>query len=164
MQELQAAAGESENPCLIPPADLHLYRIVTDRRLYKCDETRPGCKKCCNFGVSCNYGDPNAPDLQTTYHGVDFEAPIKKLPQKQASPLESCFFAGKVEIFGYVKPGLSRISDNGDSMIELDNECLGRLDRFITRTVLSVGPPQAAVIFQSEMAELVCGVCSYFFL
>jgi hypothetical protein len=164
MQELQAAAGESEKPCLITPAEFHVHRFVADRRFCKCDETQPGCRKCSSFGISCNYSDPNAPDLQTTYHGAIFGAPTKRLSQKQAGPMESCFFVGKVEVFEYMKPGLSCISDDGDSMIELDNECLGRLDRFITRTALSVGPPHTIVIFQSRMAELVCGVCSYYSL
>ena len=114
--------------------------------------------------MACNYGDPNAPDLQTTYHGVTFGTPAKKLQQDQAGPMESSFFVGKVEVFKYLKPGLSRLSDNGDSMIELDSECLGRLDRFNKRTALSVGPPNAAVVFQSEMIELVCAVCSFYFL
>lgn len=75
--------------------------------------------------------------------------------------MESSFFVSKVPLFESVSPGLTRISDDGGSKVEIDSESLGRLNRFITRTVLSVGPPHAAAVFHGEMVELVCGVCSY---
>lgn len=75
--------------------------------------------------------------------------------------MESSFFVGRVAVFSTLRPGLTRISDDGGSTIELDSESLGRLDRFVTRTVLTVGSPHAAAVFQSVMVELVCSVYSY---
>jgi hypothetical protein len=142
-----------------PPARFHRGTFVADIRLYKCDESRPGCTKCSSFGVSCNYGDPNAPDLQTAYNGMASRSPTRKGPPQSASPMESSFFVGKVQMSEYLRPRLTRLSDDGYSAIELDSESMGRMHRFITRTVFSVGPPDAAVMFQAEMSELMCGVC-----
>ena len=151
---------------LTPPANYSLRSISWGRLLltippHKCDEARPGCRQCNSFGVSCNY-DPNAPDLQTTYRSVAGEAPTKTLPPRSAceSSMESCFSVGKVGIPEYVRPGLFCLSDDGDSTFLLDFESRGRMNRFMTRTVLSIGPPQSSGVFQTELCELMCGVRS----
>ena len=136
-------------------------RIIADITSYKCDEARPGCKKCSNFGVSCNYDDPNAPDLQTICHSVTLGSPVIGLPPKSASSsMESCFSVAKMEVLNSLRPGLPCLSDDGKSTILLDIECQGRLDRFISRTVLTVGTPHVSVIFQTEINSIICGVCS----
>ena len=128
---------------------------------HKCDEDRPGCRQCCSFGVSCNY-DPNAPDLQTTYNSMTGGVPTKPMPPRSPSQssMESCFSVGQVEILDSMRPGLICLADDGHSTFMLDIESQGRLNRFMTRTVLSVGPPQASGVFQTELGELMCGVCS----
>ena len=136
-------------------------RIIADITSCKCDEARPGCKKCSNFGVSCNYDDPNAPDLQTICHSVTWGSPAKGLPPKLArSSMESCFPVAKVEVLNSLRPGLPCLSDDGKSTTLLDIECQGRLDRFITRTVLTIGTPHVSVIFQAEVSSIIYDVCS----
>jgi hypothetical protein len=127
----------------------------------KCDETRPGCRKCTAFGVSCNYDDPHAPDLQLAYTGVAIGTPIKKLLQDSAYFAESSFFVGKVKIPDPLSPEITCLSDDGYSRIRIDGESLARLNRFLQRTVYTVGPPNAGYMFQEQMAELVCDVRNY---
>lgn len=108
--------------------------------------------------MACNY-DPNAPDLQTTFHSVARVVPSKLSLPKSESSMEYCFSVSKIELLDYMKPGLACLSDDGGSIFFLDSESQGRLNRFMTRTVLTVGP-YPSNMFQNEMCDILCGVCS----
>ncbi|KAG0645222.1 Sterol regulatory element-binding ECM22 [Hyphodiscus hymeniophilus] len=105
----------------------------------QCDEARPMCVKCTDYGVSCNYSDSKAPDLQISFHG--FAAPVLqmiKLPRTQL-----------------VSPPI--IMDNFQpSSFQLDRQMLDRLGRFRTRTVFSIGDKEIAKLYQKEAVELAC--------
>lgn len=84
--------------------------------------------------------------------------PIRKLPQHPAYFAESTFFVGKVDIPEFLSPEVTRLADDGYSRIRFDGESLARLNRFLKRTVYTVGPCDSEGIFQKEMAMLVCDV------
>ncbi|KAK9328257.1 hypothetical protein V1520DRAFT_346561 [Lipomyces starkeyi] len=94
-------------------------------RRVKCDETRPQCKNCKSFGVSCNY-DLNVADLQLYISGT---ASITKSP-------------------AFLFPV------NNDSTFQLDRQSLDRLGRFQVRTVHSIGPARIAQFYQNEVIRL----------
>lgn len=116
-------------------------------RKIKCDETRPKCKKCTTFGVSCNY-DPNTPDLQMTFGG-SFTI---KAPQKSPCLSNQALFA-KMSLLASLHPAI--IPDN-NSVLQLDRQSLDRLTRFQMRTVLSIGTARAARLYQTETVRLAC--------
>ncbi|KIW74687.1 hypothetical protein Z517_11457 [Fonsecaea pedrosoi CBS 271.37] len=119
-------------------------------RRVKCNEVRPMCGKCLEYGVLCNY-DPSIPDLQ---------------PRTPASELG--YLQSRVERspLGTTKPILDMITislDKSTSELEsqsgatrFDKSDLARLDRFQTRTVLSIGTKRAARVFQREIIPLAC--------
>jgi hypothetical protein len=117
--------------------------------LLECDETRPNCKKCTSFGVSCNY-DSKAPDLQTSFDGT---ATIKSL-QKPPRSINQALL-GMTKVPAPLHPAL--ILDN-NSTFQVDGQCLDRLGRFHMRTVLSIGTSRAARLFQSVAIKLACSV------
>lgn len=123
---------------------------VTNARL-KCDETKPNCKKCTTFRVTCNY-DSKAPDLQTCFDGM---TSIKDL--QEPSPPTNQASLVKVEVPAWLRPAPIIMSDH-DSTFQLDGQIWDRLARFRTRTVLSVGSIKAAELCQNIAVELACSV------
>ena len=119
--------------------------------LFECDETKPNCKKCTTFRVSCNY-DPKAPDLQVCFDGT---ATIEN-PQKSPRPINQTHL-GLTKVPPCLYPAPAIISDNF-STFELDRQSLDRLSRFYFRTVPSIGSPKAVTFFQSKAIELACSV------
>ncbi|KAI9731741.1 MAG: hypothetical protein M1834_004530 [Cirrosporium novae-zelandiae] len=108
-------------------------------RRVKCDETKPKCKKCTAFGVSCNY-DPKIPDLQMSLNRT---AGIKS-PQKPPCPANQTFLR-RVQVPASLYPVI--ISDN--STFQFDRQSLDRLGRFQTRTAFSIGPTRATNLYQN---------------
>ncbi|KAK9427001.1 hypothetical protein V1505DRAFT_95659 [Lipomyces doorenjongii] len=100
-------------------------------RRVKCDETRPRCKECATFAVSCNY-DPKVPDLQISFDGT---ASIKAL-QKQPYSINQALL-GMIDAPASLYPTII-VSDN-NSTFQLDRQCLDRVRRFQIRTALSIG-------------------------
>ena len=116
-------------------------------RHVKCDETRPACRKCTAFGVSCNY-DPNTPDLQLrTGQGICVDAPDKP-----------CFSTNGT-MLGMINVSLNRhrvVPSRDGEIFRLESQDLERLCRFQTRTVLTIGTKRTAEVYQNEVIKLAC--------
>ncbi|KFZ20119.1 hypothetical protein V502_03349 [Pseudogymnoascus sp. VKM F-4520 (FW-2644)] len=114
-------------------------------RSVKCDETKPGCKRCTVYGVSCSY-NPNTADLQPFFVGTTImkqDSPKAQHPtiQNQSPPRHT--------------NALPIISDDYAG-IEMDTLCLERLRRFHLRTVPTMAGPEGAAFFQSHAIKMAC--------
>ncbi|TVY35114.1 Sterol uptake control protein [Lachnellula occidentalis] len=116
-------------------------------RRVKCDEVRPECKKCIDFGVTCNY-DLKIPDLQMVFdrpantNDVDARKAVKKPFLVNPALCGN----GVAKIPAVLTPIIS-VSD-GHSGFDLDNHGVGLLNRFHTRTILTLGSAKTAPIYQ----------------
>ncbi|OAP58907.1 hypothetical protein AYL99_06204 [Fonsecaea erecta] len=111
-------------------------------RRVKCNEVRPMCAKCLEYGVLCNY-DPSIPDLQ---------------PRAVAS-VEKPVFGTTKPILAMVNASLDKNTHGLEShsrVMRFDKSDLARLDRFQSRTVLSIGTKRVARVFQQEVIPLAC--------
>ncbi|KAJ6018840.1 hypothetical protein N7499_009978 [Penicillium canescens] len=115
-------------------------------RRVKCDETRPQCQKCMQYGVSCNYtaqaqgqtpdllawqtGEPNKPENNRARQIV-FNA--KPIPKMLLLPIT--------------------VGNGPDSFI-LDIESQARLYRFQTRTLPTIGTPKMSALYQRVIIGL----------
>jgi len=117
--------------------------------LLKCDETRPQCKKCTSFRVSCNY-DPKAADLQLSIGEI---ASIKSPQMSPRSTNQSLH--GMIQSPTCLVPAI--ISDS-DSTFQLDGPSLDRLSRFQMRTVLSLGTAKGSRVYQNETIKFAFSV------
>ncbi|KAF7896642.1 uncharacterized protein EAF01_009045 [Botrytis porri] len=110
-------------------------------RRVKCDETRPHCLKCKDYGYACNY-DSKTPDLELIY---------SKTSQSQIEPGQSSWSINSTSSrqMTSIPTTLEPFCVIGDdiSLFELDRQNLHRLDRFRYRTVITLGTPTAAGIF-----------------
>ncbi|KIW28607.1 uncharacterized protein PV07_08256 [Cladophialophora immunda] len=119
-------------------------------RRVKCNEVRPMCGKCLEYGVLCNY-DPSIPDLQ---------------PRTDASELGCLYSRMDKSLQGTTKPILDMVNVSLDKnthgpelqsgATRFDRSDLARLDRFQTRTVLTIGTKKVARVFQKEVILLAC--------
>jgi hypothetical protein len=117
--------------------------------LLKCDETRPQCKKCMSFRVSCNY-DPKAADLQLSVGEI---ASIKS-PQISPNSTNQSLH-GMIESPTCLVPAV--ISDN-NSTFQLDGPSLDRLGRFQMRTALSLGTARGSRVYPNEIIKFAFSV------
>ena len=125
---------------------------LTTDILLECDETRPECKKCTTFRVSCNY-DSTTPDLQMAFDGTAMiKSPPKKPPCSINQPLRGMM---EVPVPACLYPVI--ISDD-KSAFQLDGQSLDRLGRFHMRTALTIGNKRGAALFQNVIMRLACSV------
>ena len=125
-----------------------MRRCIT-KTIIKCDETRPECKNCMTFRVSCNY-NANAPDLEMSVGGT------ARIREFQKSPYSTNLISlGSPKSPPCLFPFI--ISDN-NSIFELDKQSLDRLERFHGRTVISIGTIEFAQNYRGEMLSLVFDV------
>ncbi|RDW80071.1 hypothetical protein BP6252_04709 [Coleophoma cylindrospora] len=118
-------------------------------RRVKCDESKPHCRKCNSFGVSCNY-DPKAADLEISARGTA-TAKLQKLGESVLS--ENQLVTRHLEA-----PGRTiRMSIFSDSVArELDGPSVDRFGRFQEGTVMTLGAPAISSIYQREITRLSC--------
>lgn len=134
------------------PAGMPFCRVecLTDV-LLKCDETKPKCKNCTSFGVVCNY-DPKTPDLEMFFGGLANVTSQQKPPCTINQAL-----LRKIEVPVSLYPVLISADDN--SSFQFDKQSVDRFGRFMMRTVLSIGSPIPASLWQNETIRLACSVC-----
>lgn len=87
----------------------------------KCDERRPNCRKCCSFGISCNFM-LNVPDLQPIV--MDTNTPMTR---KETSP----------------QPAISSSIWTYDrfTCYELNTRCQDFLSRYLERSLVTPYDP-----------------------
>jgi hypothetical protein len=115
----------------------------------KCDESKPACKRCIAFGVSCNY-DPKSSNLQLSADGAfNIEIP-QRLP---CSPNQI--------ILTMINASLSP-QPMGPQDINVVHQLgvqeLELLSKFQTRTIFTIGSDKSSHVFQNVGIELACSV------
>jgi hypothetical protein len=140
-------------------------------RRVKCDERRPACKNCRDFGVACTY-DGKISELsfagESSFSLNDLSAPglakanteirslgvvrTQRLSKLQRLSESSAVLA---QLTGLPSPP---DSDEGNSSHAFGKYELEIFQRFNERTVLSVGSSQTSQIYQREIVQLACCV------
>ena len=117
-------------------------------RRVKCNEIQPMCDKCQDFGVMCNY-DSTIPDLQplsSASEVVQFDNTLEKSPLSTTKPVLDMVMAT------LQRDSLGPKWNRG--VLRFDNADLARLDKFQSRTVLTIGIRKVARVFQKEVLHL----------
>ncbi|KAF7885441.1 uncharacterized protein EAF02_003950 [Botrytis sinoallii] len=122
-------------------------------RRVKCDETRPRCLKCKDYGYACNY-DSKTPDLELIYSETPTIAKSRIEPLQSSWSIDSTPSQQMAGIPTTLEP-LCVVGDDISSF-ELDRQSLDRLDRFRHRTVLTLGTPTAAGVFHEFAVFMAC--------
>lgn len=122
-------------------------------RRVKCDEARPSCLKCSDYGYACNY-DPRIPDLEIACSGTSSTIRIPQKLRESSWPITRTSSSGKPNIPTTLEPSFS--IGEGVSFFELDRQSLYRLDRFRRRTVSSLGTPTGAGVFEEFAIPMAC--------
>jgi hypothetical protein len=142
-------------------------------RRVKCDERRPCCHRCKDFGVACTYdGKVSALSFagESSFSLNDLSAPndanantrdrsldVVKMHQLSRSQRLSESSTVLAQLIGLPSPP---DSDGGNSNYGFGRSELEIFQRFNERTVLSVGSSQTAKIYQREIIQLACCVRS----
>jgi len=118
-------------------------------RRVKCDENKPMCDKCQEFGVSCNF-NPAIPDLQPR-------------PAEVNVVCMDMVFEESLTLANGVTLDMIDISLRRDTSVipgkrakPFDCFDLARLERFQTRTVLTIGTKSTSGLFRKELVRLAC--------
>ncbi|KAF7853911.1 hypothetical protein EAF04_010577 [Stromatinia cepivora] len=122
-------------------------------RRVKCDETRPNCLKCRDYGYACNY-DPRTPDLEMACSETSSTIKLPQQLGESSWPIIRTPISRKPNIPTTLEPPYTIGDDN--SFCEMDRQSLYRLDRFRRRTVLSLGTPTVTGVFQEFAAPMAC--------
>lgn len=112
----------------------------------QCDESRPGCKRCLTYGVSCDY-DSQSSDLQPSVNG----AFTLQAPQKLPVSLDQT-------ILGVVNGPSSSKSSDLDTIYRLDLLDLDLLKKFYSRTIVTLGTTRTAPLYQEQTLRLASSV------
>jgi hypothetical protein len=112
----------------------------------KCDERQPQCQKCLAFGVVCNYNTSHNQDLQP-----------KSLDKTSRAHPEGSFG----EVVFNVKPRPQSILlrpatviGSGPGSFQLDSKSIGRLDRFLRRTVYTFAGNPTSTVYQNHVTSI----------
>lgn len=123
---------------------------LTSARL-QCDESKPKCKKCVAFGVSCNYGateSTSVGELVLSFEGTScIEAPSKAPISMNQTMLDLINYNLRHSPTGKLL---------GDQTYKLTAQDLEVLDRFSKRTILTLGTDVTKWILQAETPRLAC--------
>ncbi|KIX06878.1 uncharacterized protein Z518_04854 [Rhinocladiella mackenziei CBS 650.93] len=120
-------------------------------RRVKCDEKRPMCEKCLEFGVTCNY-DPNIPDLQPRPGAakvICMDTTIHKSPLSSANK-------PKLDMINISLREDRTVPVGKYGPMRFDFSDLDRLEKFHTRTILTIGTKNSSRILRRELAQLSC--------
>ena len=125
----------------------------------QCDETRPQCKRCLDYGVTCNYDGDTTEELQLPGEGAfsfaskpdDFEpAPV---PKDSLSPESN---DGRIDAMLGAALELHDSDENGDRVYHLTKEDVDILRMFKDQTVFTIGTSQTTHVYRTELVNLIC--------
>ncbi|KUI55958.1 Sterol uptake control protein 2 [Cytospora mali] len=120
-------------------------------RRVKCDEAKPRCNQCTNFGVVCNYGptaSSSAGELVLSFHGASYmEAPPKSPVSMNQIMLDLINHSLRHSPTGIML---------GSQVYQLKIQDLEVLDRFSNGTVLTFGSNISKWVIQAETPRLAC--------
>lgn len=125
--------------------------VALTRVRLQCDESKPKCKKCIAFGVSCNYGateSTSVGELVLSFDGAScMEAPSKAPISMNQTMLDLINYNMRQSPTGKIL---------GDQVYTLKPQDLEVFDRFSSRTILTVGTDVTKWILQAETPRLAC--------
>lgn len=125
--------------------------IALTRVRLQCDESKPKCKKCVSFGVSCNYGateSTSVGELVLSFEGAScMEAPSKAPISMSQTMLDLINYNMRHSPTGKIL---------GDQVYKLKPQDLEALNRFSSRTILTLGTDVTKWILQAETPRLAC--------
>lgn len=119
-------------------------------RRVKCDEGKPLCDRCTEFGVSCNY-DPTVSDLQPLQGSTHVTTMTTRLAPSPVS--------NKQLAIGMIESSLNEdhyFHSKHLDMVKFQQYDMALLHKFQTRTVFCLGTPAATLTFQREVVRLAC--------
>ncbi|EXJ85747.1 hypothetical protein A1O1_06115 [Capronia coronata CBS 617.96] len=131
-------------------------------RRVKCDEKKPGCQKCLSFDVVCNY-DPNIPDLQPRG-----PASAEMGCMNATTTMERSLLSANRPTLKWINsslqedPGFPLVMGRYTAKQQIDYSDLALMDRFQTRTVLTIGTRSASHFLRKELIQLAC--CNRFLM
>ncbi|KAF2195174.1 hypothetical protein K469DRAFT_743806 [Zopfia rhizophila CBS 207.26] len=120
-------------------------------RRVKCDEAKPGCKKCISYGVSCNY-DTKASELDLSANGafqVEFWQESEKL---QSSPV--CINQSMVTMIDDSLKAATLAALGNEKEWKFTEEDLEIVKRFQSRTVMTIGTSYSAPMYRDSITVL----------
>jgi hypothetical protein len=142
-------------------------------RRVKCDERRPGCQKCRDFGVACTYDGKVsalsfAGESSFSLNALSAPSPAKANTRRQSLDVVEIRQLSRSQRLSESSAVLAQLtglpsppdSDGGGSNQGFGRSELEIFQRFNERTVLSVGSSQTAKIYQREIIQLACCVRS----
>jgi hypothetical protein len=145
-------------------------------RRVKCDEKRPACHKCRDFGVTCIYdGKISALSFagESSFSLNDLSTPNEQSPSSATANTKNRSLdvartqrlsrSRRLGESSTVLAQFTGLPSPPDSDGESSNYAFGRSEleifqRFNERTVLSVGNSQTSQIYQREIFQLACSV------
>lgn len=116
----------------------------------KCDEERPLCNKCSDFGISCNY-NPAVPDLEPLPGRINVTTMATTLGP---SPLSHQRLA--IDMITTSLQEERGYPPNWLDVIRFQDHNIELLEKFQTRTVYCLGTSVATDMFQKEVVRLAC--------
>lgn len=115
----------------------------------QCDEAKPKCKKCIAFGVSCNYGatgSMSVGELVLSFDGASCGETPPKAPISMNHTM--------LDLINYNMRHSPTGELLGDQVYKLTTQDLEVLDRFSSRTILTLGTDVTKWILQAETPRL----------
>lgn len=122
-------------------------------RRVKCDEKKPACRQCLNFNVVCNY-DPSIPELQPRPGGANIGC-IDTAMERSAVSANS-FSLKMINASLRDDTSLPLLPPGYESKQLLDYSDMERMNRFQTRTVLTIGTKSTHPYLTKELVQLAC--------
>lgn len=119
-------------------------------RRVKCDEKRPFCNKCSDYGISCNY-NPSVPDLEPLQGTTNVTTMTTALGP---SPLSHKRLAIDMITTSLQQDRSAQANFLG--VLRFQDYNMELLEKFQTRTVFCLGTKAATHVFQQEVVRLAC--------
>lgn len=117
---------------------------------FQCDEGRPQCKSCVNFGVVCNYD--NAPTIRTAGEVILFRDGLSPVMSPSTSPVSiNQTILSLTNLALQQSPSAVTV---GSQVFRLRQGDLEALHRFSQRSVLTLGNHDTKWVLQAEMPRL----------
>jgi hypothetical protein len=116
----------------------------------QCDESRPSCTKCRDFGFSCDYRSP-AQDCQLSVETVaNFTVDIyKSAPEFRTLTLDAINAQLRSRAQSYMK---------ANEVLQLDANDFAVLNTFQTRTLFTICVEETVPMYRNELVRLACQV------
>lgn len=131
---------------------------LTNVIVLQCDESKPGCKKCIQFGISCNYGSTESVSTGEMIISLGSTSPPIEVVEPSKAPVSMT--QTMLDLINYSLRESPTGRAQGSQVFQLRKNDLEILGRFTDRSILTVGTDTIKYLFQAEAARLACLVCA----